>query len=158
MACLLEEAAFQRQRADVNLKCSEYWTPSRKAGVLYVTFAAFDAFFKAGGSPKVGLEIQPKTIADSTQVLMLQEYSEYIESWLDSGKIVDCDRAPEASSKKALVAHLDAFIQPMLPDGERVDKAQRDAALDAVCATGILHGRTERMKRISTGRYITIDV
>ena len=53
---------------------------------------------------------------------------------------------------------MDAFILPMLPEGEKVGKAQRDAALDAVCATGIPHGRTELMKRISTGRYITIDV
>ena len=68
--------------------------------MLYVAFAAFDAFFKAGGSPKVGLEIVPKTIADSTQVLLLQEYSEYVESWLLSDSIVDCDRAPDASTKK----------------------------------------------------------
>ena len=89
---------------------------------------------------------------------MLQEYSEYVESWLNSDKIVDSDRASDASTKKDLVAHLDAFIQPMLPDGERLDKAQRDTALDAVCATGVPHGRTERMKRVSTGRYITIAV
>ena len=90
--------------------------------MLYVTFAAFDAFFKAGGSPKVGLEIQPKTIADSTQVLMLQEYSEYVESWLDSGKIVECDRAQDSCTKKVLAANLDAFILGHLPEGEKVNK------------------------------------
>ena len=124
--------------------------------MLYVTFAAFDAFFKAGGLPKVGLEIQPKTIADSTQVLMLQEYSEYIESWLDSGKIVECDRAQDSCTKKVLAADLDGFILGHLPEGEKVNKAQRDVALDACCATSIPWGLTERIRRISSGRFLAI--
>ena len=62
----------------------------------------------------------------------------------------------QSSTKKVLTAHLDSYILAMLPEGEKVSKEKRDMALDAVCATGVPWGRTERMRRITSGKYLAI--
>ena len=149
---------YRRQRSNVHLKVAEFWTDDLKAGVLYVTFAAFDAFFKSdGAAPKVGLEILPKVIADATALLLRQEYSELVDIWAEAN-LEDCERAKDGSTKRELVAHLDRYIQSQIPNGERPDTAARDAAIDVSFATGIAHGRTGRLRRIASGKYVKIKV
>ena len=149
---------YQRQRPNVHLKVTDFWTDDLKAGVLYVTFAAYDAFFKSdGAAPKVGLENLPKVIADATAMLLRQEYSELVDIWAEAN-LEDCERAKDGSTKRELVAHLDRYIQTQIPDGERLDRAARDAAIDVSFATGIAYGRTERLKRIATNRYVKMKV
>ena len=108
---------YQRQRSNVHLKVAEFWTDDLQAGVLYVTFAAFDAFFKSdGAAPTVGLEILPKVIADAMALLLRQEYSELVDIWAEAN-LEDCERAKDGNTKRELVVHLDRYIQSQIPDG-----------------------------------------
>ena len=145
---------FQRPRSEVDLKRTDYWTPSRKAGIVYTTICAFSAFFRAGG---VGLEVVPKTIANSTGELMRQEYSEFVQEWLDT-KVTQVDRVQDSNTKKILAADLDAFISQQLSDNEKVNRSLRDLALDACCSTSVPWGTSERIRLISSGKYLAIRV
>ena len=135
------------------MKSTAWYDAKTRAGIIHVTIAAYNAFFKNGG---VGLEILPHVIAMSTRILLVQEYGEYVEDFLE-----ECTEGcvgKDGATKAKLVLAMTSYISKELPTGEKVDKAALLSSVDAVCSTKIPYGVSERLLRISTNKYVKLIV
>ena len=148
------EGPFQRERSDDSLKQAEYYSPRIRAGVLYATLAAYNAFFKEKGS--VGLEVMPEVVLRATHLLIVQEYGEYIEEFLNTETTESVGK--EGSTKLQVLAALRRFIQPLLPMGENIDPKALDSSLDSHCVTKVPWGTVERLYRVSSKKYVKLKV
>ena len=146
------DGPFQRERSEHSLKSSDFYTMDVKAGILHMVLAGFTSFFVAGG---VGIEHMPAVIQKATSTLLVQEYGEYVEEFLE--ECTDpCSNAKEGTTKVKLCSALKAHIQRQLPEGEKVNAQAFTCSLDSHCTTKIPYGVVERLHRISTAKYIKL--
>ena len=117
-----------------------------------MVLTGFTSFFLAGG---VGIEHMPAVIQKATSTLLVQEYGEYVEEFLE--ECTDpCSNAKEGTTKVKLCSALKAHIQRQLPEGEKVNAQAFTCSLDSHCTTKIPYGVVERLHRISTAKYIKL--
>ncbi len=146
------DGPFQRERSEEDLKKNGWYTAKIKAGIIYITLAAFKAFFKEGG---VGLEIMPCVIAKATLVLLVQEYAEYVEAFLD--EMTTESTGQHGTTKAKIMPALKMYILKELPTGEKIDQKALESSLEAHCISKVPHGTVERLYRISTKKYVKLN-
>jgi phage/plasmid-associated DNA primase len=148
----IPEGPFQRPRSVDNLKEPSFYSTDLKAGIIHVTLAAHEAFFKGRS---VGLEVVPCVINRSTQILLVQEYSEYVEDFL-ANHTTDEAVPKESSTKAKIMQAFRTYVQAVLGHGQAVDQNALSSAMDSVTVTKIPHGTVERLNRISSKKYIKL--
>ena len=138
----------QRKRHSERVKEAPFWTTLRRAGVLFLTFAAAKTFFANG---RDGLKPLPDKVVTATESVLADALTERVVAF-----VATLPTAPAASGTVHRGAFMLALKAHMMGKGLETSESELKKAADSVVCFKIRSGSRDCVQALKGSRWIKL--